>query len=669
MDSRRDLPDWRHRPKDGATLTAGSGGRLYASLGAHRHYFMMYDTLSDSWQNLPDVPGRKLGRGTSATFAFVDSVPYVYLLNGNSSFQFSRFNLNTCTWETLPWAPRGPRNIRYRQGSCITFDGESTIYALKGYTNEFYAYSTASGTWSTESSLPFYDSSGVRVKASDGAGLAACGDWVFAMKGGKSRQMCAYNSLSNTWMQAQDVPLARSGKGVRYGGALVQAGGLIWILKGNKTDDFYRFAPNRCYDAIPGSPSPPEPGVNEQLLALDGLAEGARWSNSGGLVAYVAPDSAGRFQVFRVGVGGGSPVQLTNLPGECARPVWSNDDSLIAFEATLDSCEFSQIATVPATGGSVTYRTSSPMDHWHVTWSPTGTGEMAYLGEDSSGYAQVYALRMMREVALTCIPTDHETPEYVSSREIVYVREGANGHSQLFTVTVDSLHETALTYTAADHANPAPASDAGLVFYEYTDSSGHSQIASVRLVGGPESILTSGSSEFESPAANSDASAVYCTVSNGAGTALCSVDPSGGWDVLTDDLVERATPHVPPSGSSTTAAAYVRDGDVYATAVFGRSIQSAGLGQISLSRAVPSPSRGEVTIRWQVLVEAEVSLRVYSATGQLVKVLAEGRAKPGAYTSVWNGTDAKDRRLASGVYFYALDNGTKRISRKVILTE
>jgi hypothetical protein len=43
--------------------------------------------------------------------------------------------------------------------------------------------------------------------------------------------------------------------------------------------------------------------------------------------------------------------------------------------------------------------------------------------------------------------------------------------------------------------------------------------------------------------------------------------------------------------------------------------------------------------------------------------------KPGAYTSVWNGTDARGRRLANGVYFYALDNGAKRISRKVILTE
>jgi hypothetical protein len=48
---------------------------------------------------------------------------------------------------------------------------------------------------------------------------------------------------------------------------------------------------------------------------------------------------------------------------------------------------------------------------------------------------------------------------------------------------------------------------------------------------------------------------------------------------------------------------------------------------------------------------------------------ASGLVKPGAYSSVWNGTDARGRRLANGVYFCTLDYGSKRISRKVVLTE
>ena len=36
---------------------------------------------------------------------------------------------------------------------------------------------------------------------------------------------------------------------------------------------------------------------------------------------------------------------------------------------------------------------------------------------------------------------------------------------------------------------------------------------------------------------------------------------------------------------------------------------------------------------------------------------------------VWNGTDCEGRRLAAGVYFYTLETGDKRLSRKVVLTE
>ena len=97
--------------------------------------------------------------------------------------------------------------------------------------------------------------------------------------------------------------------------------------------------------------------------------------------------------------------------------------------------------------------------------------------------------------------------------------------------------------------------------------------------------------------------------------------------------------------------------------------QGAGLAAFVLDKAKPNPATGRVTIRWQVPVEADVSLRVYNTAGQLVKVLASGRYKPGAYTSVWNGTDARGRRLANGVYFYALDNGVGRISRKAVLTD
>jgi len=102
------------------------------------------------------------------------------------------------------------------------------------------------------------------------------------------------------------------------------------------------------------------------------------------------------------------------------------------------------------------------------------------------------------------------------------------------------------------------------------------------------------------------------------------------------------------------------------TGVAERRMQFPALWDVAIS---PNPAKDRAVIRWQVPVEASVSLCVYNTAGRLVKVLADDRTKPGTYTSVWSGTDAKGRRLANGVYLCTLDNGTSRISRKVILTE
>jgi hypothetical protein len=94
-----------------------------------------------------------------------------------------------------------------------------------------------------------------------------------------------------------------------------------------------------------------------------------------------------------------------------------------------------------------------------------------------------------------------------------------------------------------------------------------------------------------------------------------------------------------------------------------RRLQFPVMWDVAIS---PNPARDRAVIRWQVPVEANVSLCMYNTAGRLVRVLANGRTKPGTYTSVWSGTDARGRRLANGIYFCMLDNGSKRISRKLV---
>jgi Tol biopolymer transport system component len=656
-----------HKPKDGATLTAGVGGKLYATKGGNTHEFWKYDTATDAWTQGQDVPGRKVGKGASATFAMVDNVPYIYLLKATSTLQFCRFNIPAATWETLAWAPAGPSGRPFKDGSCIAFDGDTTIYALKGRFNEFYTYSTCSGTWTARCSLPFVGDSGKKVKAGYGAALASCGDWIFAMKGSNSREMWAYDTRSNSWLQAQDVPLVYSGRTVRYGGSLAQAGGLVWILKGNRSDDFYRFAPNRCYVSAPPQPASSPPGPNELLLAVDGDAEDVRWSNSGLWVAFTAPDSSGHRQVFKVPASGGQTTRLTLLCGDCARPVWSPGDTSLAFEVTLDDSDFSQIAAVRATGGQVTFLTSSHWDHWHATWSQAGT--VGFLRDDSTGFPQVYVKVSTGEAAFTQQSVEHESPEFVTPTQIVFTGAGGNGYTQVYQTTASAPNATALTSSTVDHANPVPAPGAGLVFFEVDGPGGFTQIAKAPVGGGPEVVLTSGSYDFESPTVNNSASVIYCTRSSGPGSSICQVSPTGGYVQLTDEDVERVTPHAQPNGLMSMSAAYVRDSDVFRLTAGGGGQQSAGLFSLALAGAEPNPAANGVKIRWQVPVETDISLRVYNTAGQLVKVLVDGRTKPGAYTIVWSGTDARGRQLAAGIYFYTLDDGEQRITRKVVLTE
>jgi hypothetical protein len=92
-------------------------------------------------------------------------------------------------------------------------------------------------------------------------------------------------------------------------------------------------------------------------------------------------------------------------------------------------------------------------------------------------------------------------------------------------------------------------------------------------------------------------------------------------------------------------------------------------GQLSyfLGRCRPNPFSGCTEIHWQVPVETQARLCIYDASGQLVKRLADGQAKPGSYTAVWDGTDTRDRRVSTGIYFCRLETPAATLKQKVVL--
>jgi flagellar hook assembly protein FlgD len=70
--------------------------------------------------------------------------------------------------------------------------------------------------------------------------------------------------------------------------------------------------------------------------------------------------------------------------------------------------------------------------------------------------------------------------------------------------------------------------------------------------------------------------------------------------------------------------------------------------------------------------DAEVTVRVYTASGALVRELSLGRREAGFYTdrasaAYWDGRNAVGESVASGVYFYELEAGSTRHMRRMVI--
>jgi hypothetical protein len=68
----------------------------------------------------------------------------------------------------------------------------------------------------------------------------------------------------------------------------------------------------------------------------------------------------------------------------------------------------------------------------------------------------------------------------------------------------------------------------------------------------------------------------------------------------------------------------------------------------------PNPSSRASSVRLMIPARSLVQLRVYNSAGQLVTTLADGVENPGYKVLQWDGTDAQERDVPSGIYFFDL---------------
>jgi flagellar hook assembly protein FlgD len=82
----------------------------------------------------------------------------------------------------------------------------------------------------------------------------------------------------------------------------------------------------------------------------------------------------------------------------------------------------------------------------------------------------------------------------------------------------------------------------------------------------------------------------------------------------------------------------------------------------------PNPFNPDTNILCYLPEAAQTEIRIYNLKGQLVKQIVKDQLPAGRHSFAWNGRDADNRAVASGVYFFRISaNGHHRIQKAVLM--
>ena len=89
--------------------------------------------------------------------------------------------------------------------------------------------------------------------------------------------------------------------------------------------------------------------------------------------------------------------------------------------------------------------------------------------------------------------------------------------------------------------------------------------------------------------------------------------------------------------------------------------------EFSLSQNFPNPFNPTTSISYSLPENSDLSINIYSLTGQKIIELVEGHVKAGIHTVTWNGMNHVGVPVSSGVYIYMLQSDSFTALKKMIL--
>ena len=91
--------------------------------------------------------------------------------------------------------------------------------------------------------------------------------------------------------------------------------------------------------------------------------------------------------------------------------------------------------------------------------------------------------------------------------------------------------------------------------------------------------------------------------------------------------------------------------------------------EFSLGQNYPNPFNAGTTIEYGLPEAAQVRLAVYNSLGQLVRKLVDEMQSAGYKKTAWDGRDEHGKAVGTGMYFYRLDAGSRRLNGRMILQQ
>ncbi len=237
----------------GASLCyAGQSDYIYATRGDEDKKLYRYSISSNSWERLKDLP-RTISTGADLIWLGPNYSDFIMTSVGRyddyTAEDFFIYSISKNRWACS--SAEGLEDRFYfgynsqAQIEGVDLGDKHYIYALGGYDNisvdyldPFYRYDADTDSWQKMATTPG------RFERGDVLCYPGEGDYIYALRGGNSRNFYRYSISQNRWEALTSFPEdpVYDWRNIIYGTDLVYADGYLYALKGYNTSYFYRYS-------------------------------------------------------------------------------------------------------------------------------------------------------------------------------------------------------------------------------------------------------------------------------------------------------------------------------------------------------------------------------------------------------------------------------------------